>query len=71
VYSRDVNDDKRTDIIIKSESGFQTVFLQQENGTYKPLYQILDEMQTATQTTNQEQIKQLQNTIDDKLKELK
>ena len=67
VYVRDLNADKRPDLVVRTRGNNNFFYLQQEDGSYQSLAKILDKEQ---EILDKEQ-EQIRSTIESKVKNLK
>ena len=75
LYAGDLNEDGRKDYVVVSDDGQdRTIFLQQENGTYKRLDKVKAEKQAEALSPIEERIRSIEEKaagIENKIKELK
>ncbi|MFA5175725.1 MAG: hypothetical protein WC413_00480 [Candidatus Nanoarchaeia archaeon] len=66
-YVRDLSNKGSSDIVVTNTAGTKFIFLQQNDGTYK----LLDNIKKEKKQVNEQEINQLEQTINDKTKDLK
>jgi len=59
-YVRDVNNDGRPDIVIKSREGAPTIFMQEVNGTYIVLNEFINSKKRAAANNSKLEIKAIE-----------
>lgn len=66
VYLQDLNNDNRPDIIVHQKNPSDRTYIQQKDGTYKPLKEIYKQMKKE----NKKDIKEMKKSIEEKLVEM-